>query len=138
MRLIALIIAFMLVVPACATFQHSENITVDHFGATGNYNDTRSGALTQLALYGAFGAAGASPGAGAGGLVLNSNQSISDPRYFARSIVMVDLSKKLKSVKVDEGEGIREYDYVQPTDRSDYRSKPSSRLPSAFGHQPIQ
>jgi hypothetical protein len=51
---------------------------------------------------------------------------------------MVDLSKKLRSVKVDECEGIREYEYVQPTDRSEGKYKSSPKLPSAFGHQPVQ
>ena len=122
MRIIALIMGLLMVVPACATFQHSESITVDHFGATGTYSDSRSGTLSRVALYGA-GGAGMPARAGAAGLLIDSSQSQSDPRYFARSIVMVDLSKKLKSVKLDEAEGIREYEYVQPTDRSDYRSK---------------
>lgn len=138
MRTIALIVGFMLVVPACATFQHSETISVDHFGATGSYSDSRSGMLYKMDLSGGVGAAGAGVRAGALGLKVDSSQSQGDPRYFARSIVMVDLSKKLKSVKVDEGEGIREYEYVQPTERGDYKSKPSSTLPSAFGHQPIK
>lgn len=138
MRTIALIVGFMLVVPACATFQHSENISVDHFGATGSYSDSRSGALYKVELAGAGGIGGGTAGAGGVGLRVDSSQSQSDPRYFARSIVMVDLSKKLKSVKVDECEGIREYEYVQPTERGDYRSKPSAAIPSAFGHQPIK
>ena len=139
MRTIALIVGFMLMVPACTTtFQHSENINVDHFGATGNYSDSRSGNLYKFDL--AASGAGAGGNFGWGGLAfrMDSSQSQSDPRYFARSIVMVDLSKKLKSVKVDECDGIREYEYVQPTERGDYKSKPSSTLPSAFGHQPIK
>jgi hypothetical protein len=138
MKLLALILGIMMVVPACATFQHSENISVDHFGATGNYQDSRSGMLYTLGLCSAAGVGGGTVGAGALGLRVDSSQSQSDPRYFARSIVMVDLSKKLRSVKLDEAEGIREYEYVQPTDRSDSKSKPSSMLPSSFGHQPIQ
>lgn len=138
MRTIALIVGFILVVPACATFQHSETISVDHFGATGSYSDSRSGMLYRLDLAGSGVGAGGNFGFGALGLRVDSSQSQSDPRYFARSIVMVDLSKKLKSVKVDECEGIREYEYVQPTERGDYKSKPSSTLPSAFGHQPIK
>jgi hypothetical protein len=137
MKIVALILGLMLVVPACTTYQHSETLSVDHFGATGTYSDSRSGTLTKLAAYGAAGA-GAPTRVGAFGLQIDSSQSQGDPRYFARSIVMVDLSKKLKSVKLDEVEGIREYEYVQPTDRSDYKSKSSSSLPSAFGHQPIQ
>jgi hypothetical protein len=138
MKLLALILGVMMVVPACATFQHSENISVDHFGATGNYSDSRSGALYKFELCGGGGAAGGNVGAGAIGLRVDSSQSQSDPRYFARSIVMVDLSKKLRSVKVDECDGIREYEYVQPMDRSESKSKSSSKLPSSFGHQPIE
>jgi hypothetical protein len=66
---------------------------------------------------------------------VDSSQSQSDPRYFARSIVMVDLTKRLKSIKVDEADGTREYEYVQPGSSS---TKPQSSLPSSFGHQPIQ
>jgi hypothetical protein len=138
MKLQALILGVMMVVPACATFQHSENISVDHFGATGNYRDSRSGALYTLGLLGGAGVGGGTAGGGAMGLRMDSSQSQSDPRYFARSIVMVDLSKKLRSVKVDECEGIREYEYVQPMDRSEGKSKSSSELPSSFGHQPIK
>jgi hypothetical protein len=138
MKLIALILGVMMVVPACTTFQHSENISVDHFGATGNYSDSRSGALYKLGLAGSGVGAGGNFGFGALGLAVDCSQSQSDPRYFARSIVMVDLSKKLRSVKVDECEGIREYEYVQPTDKSGGKSKSSSKLPSSFGHQPIE
>jgi len=74
-------------------------------------------------------------GAGALGLMVDSSQSQGDPRYFARSVVMVDLTKKLKSIKVDECDGTREYEYVQPGYSS---TKPQSSLPSSFGHQPIQ
>jgi hypothetical protein len=48
---------------------------------------------------------------------------------------MVDLSKKLKSIKVDDVEGIREYEYIQPLVKSEVRSK---KLPSSFGHQPVE
>jgi len=138
MKLIALILGVMMVVPACATFQHSENISVDHFGATGNYRDSRSGALYKLDFAASGVGSGVNFGFGALGFRVDSSQSQSDPRYFARSIVMVDLSKKLRSVKVDECEGIREYEYVQPMDRSESKSKSSSKLPSSFGHQPIE
>jgi hypothetical protein len=138
MKLIALILGVMMVVPACASFQHSENISVDHFGATGNYSDSRSGALYSMGMFVGAGVGGGTAGGGALGLRMDSNQSQSDPRYFARSIVMVDLSKKLRSIKVDECEGIREYEYVQPTDKSGGKSKSSSKLPSSFGHQPIE
>jgi len=142
MKLLALILGVMLVVPACATFQHSENISVDHFGATGNYSDSRNGALYRLELGGATGvgngAGAGAVGAGAAWVRVDSSQSQSDPRYFARSIVMVDLSKKLRSVKVDECEGIREYEYIQPVERREGKYQSSPKLPSSFGHQPVQ
>jgi hypothetical protein len=141
MRIIALIVGIMLVLPACAatTYNHSENIEVDHFGATGTYSDSRSGTLSKTSLI-AGGGGGASGALGLGGLGLSvdSSQSQSDPRYFARAIVMVDLTKKLKSIKVDECDGIRQYEYVQPMGGSAYRPKSQSNLPSSFGHQPIQ
>ncbi|MGB8991278.1 MAG: hypothetical protein WCD80_04410 [Desulfobaccales bacterium] len=137
MRIIALIVGLLLVVPACATnFNHAEDINVDHFGATGSYHDSRSGSLCKMALFGGGGGGGGvGVGAGAFGLMVDSSQSQGDPRYFARSVVMVDLTKKLKSIKVDECDGTREYEYVQPGYSS---TKPQSSLPSSFGHQPIQ
>ena len=150
MKLLALILGVMLVVPACATFQHSESISVDHFGATGTYSDSRSGQLYEMSLgaggggggWGFVGSAAHGPatGFGAGSLAfrIKSTQSQSDPRYFARSIVMVDLSKKLRSVKVDECEGIREYEYIQPVERREGKYQSSPKLPSSFGHQPVQ
>lgn len=137
MRIIALIVGLLLVVPACATnLNHAEDINVDHFGATGSYHDSRSGSLCKMALFGGGGGGGGvGVGAGAFGLMVDSSQSQGDPRYFARSIVMVDLTKRLKSIKVDEADGTREYEYVQPGSSS---TKPQSSLPSSFGHQPIQ
>ena len=136
MRIIALIVGLLLMVPACATnYNHSENIEVDHFGATGSYSDSRSGTLCKMSLIGGGGGGGGAVGAGALALSVDSSQSQSDPRYFARSIVMVDLTKRLKSIKVDEADGTREYEYVQPGYSS---TKPQSSLPSSFGHQPIQ
>ena len=137
MRIIALIVGLLLVVPACATnLNHSEDINVDHFGATGSYHDSRSGSLCKMALFAGGGGGGqVGVGAGALGLMVDSSQSQGDPRYFARSIVMVDLTKRLKSIKVDEADGTREYEYVQPGSSS---TKPQSSLPSSFGHQPIQ
>ncbi|HEX9884451.1 MAG TPA: hypothetical protein VGA79_10830 [Desulfobaccales bacterium] len=135
MKTLGLIVVIMLVFSGCATFNHSETLEVDHFGATGSYSDSRSGALYEAALYGAGGAGGATVGLGAFGFCLRSNQSQSDPRNFARSVVMVDLSKKLKSIKVDDVEGIREYEYIQPLVKSEVKSK---NLPSSFGHQPVE
>ena len=102
MRIIALIVGLLLVVPACATnLNHAEDINVDHFGATGSYHDSRSGSLCKMALFGGGGGGGGvGVGAGAFGLMVDSSQSQGDPRYFARSIVMVDLTKRLKSIKV--------------------------------------
>ena len=135
MKTLGLIVVIMLVFSGCATFNHSEKLEVDHFGATGSYSDSRSGALYEAALYGGGGAGGTTVGMGAFGFYLKSDQSASDPRNFARSVVMVDLSKKLKSIKVDDVEGIREYEYIQPLVKSEVKSK---NLPSSFGHQPVE
>jgi hypothetical protein len=135
MKTLGLMLVIMLVFSGCATFNHSETLEVDHFGATGSYSDSRHGSLYEAALYGGGGAGGSTVGMGVFGFALKSDQSASDPRNFARSIVMVDLSKKLKSIKVDDVEGIREYEYIQPLVKSELRSK---SLPSSFGHQPVE
>lgn len=148
MKTLGLIVVIMLVFSGCGTtLNHSESLSVDHFGATGTYSDSRAGSLYEFALTAGGGGGGegfvgsaahsAPSGMGAGGLGLfiRSNQSQSDPRNFARSIVMVDLSKKLKSIKVDDVEGIREYEYIQPLVKSEVKSK---NLPSSFGHQPVE
>lgn len=142
MKTLVLVLVIMLSLGGCATtYNHSENIEVDHFGATGSYRDTRSGTLCKVAIMGAGGGGSASGALGLGGLgiVVDSSQGQSDPRAFAKSIVMVDLSKKLKSIKVDDAGEFREYEYVQPPSRSEYQStKPRSKAPSAFGRQPIE
>lgn len=138
MKIIGLILAIALAISGCATFNHSESMTVDHLGATGSYTDTRTGSLYKMALLAGGGGGHVGIGAGGLGIILDSSQSQSDPRNFAKSIVMVDLSKKLKSIKVDEIEGIREYEYVQPLTKTEYKPKTQSSLPSAFGHQPIE
>lgn len=140
MKILGLGLVLILAVSGCSTkYTHSESIDVDHFGATGFYRDNRQGSLAKFALFGGGGGGGGAVGVGALGIRADSSQSQSDPRNFAKSIVMVDLSKKLKSIKVDEVEGIREYEYVQPLMKGDSRpSAPKSSLPSAFGHQPVE
>jgi hypothetical protein len=140
MKILGLGLVLILAVSGCSTtYNHSESIDVDHFGATGFYRDNRQGTLSKFALIGGGGAGGSTVGLGGLGIVADSSQSQSDPQNFAKSIVMVDLSKKLKSIKVDDVEGIREYEYVQPLVKGDSRSSaPKSSLPSAFGHQPVE
>lgn len=139
MKKLLLILIIAMAFYGCATFNHSESIDVDHFGATGKYTDNRSGALYEMCLAGGGGGGGKHAGGGLLALYVKSNQSQSDPRNFAKSIVMVDMSKKLKSVKIDDVEGIREYEYVQPLARSEAKpAKPKSGLPPSFGYQPVE
>jgi hypothetical protein len=139
MRALGLILVLFLLCSGCAKVNHSESLTVDHFGATGTYQDSRTGSLYKAALAGGGAGAGVDVAAGAVGFFVDSSQGQSDPRNFAKAIVMVDLDKKLKSIKVDEVEGIREYEYIQPMVKSEYKStRPQSSLPSCFGRQPIE
>lgn len=137
MKKIWVLAVVAVILSGCARFQHSESIDVDRYGATGHYQDTRSGKLYKAALGGGGGGGGVGVAALGGFLFsLNSSQSQSDPTNFAKSIAMVDMSKKLKSVRYDEDTGIREYEFVQPLAQAE--GQRSSNPPPSFGRRPVQ
>ena len=137
MKKLCVLAVVAVVLSGCARFQHSESIDVDRFGATGHYQDSRSGKLYKAALGGGGGGGGVGVAALGGFLFsLNSSQSQSDPTNFAKAIAMVDMSKKLKSVRYDEDTGIREYEFVQPLAQAE--GKRSSNPPPSFGRRPVQ
>ena len=137
MKKLCVLAVVALILSGCARFQHSESIDVDRFGATGQYQDSRSGKLYKAALGGGGGGGGVGVAALGGFLFsLNSSQSQSDPTNFAKAIAMVDMSKKLKSVRYDEDTGIREYEFVQPLAQTE--GKRSSNPPPSFGRRPVQ
>lgn len=136
MKKVCLFFIVALLLSGCARFQHSESIEVDRFGATGQYQDSRFGKLYRATLGGGGGGAGVG-GAGAGALFFNlsSDQSESDPTNFAKAIAMIDMSKKLKSIRYDEETGIREYDLVNPLAQPE--TTRNSNPPPSFGRQPV-
>lgn len=147
MKRICLLFVIALLFTGCVSFQHSESIDVDHYGATGHYTDSRSGKLYMATLSGGGGGAGAkwwSPGGqwgfGGGGFKFSmvSNQSQSDPRNFAKAVAMMDMSKKIKYVKYDEETGTREYEFVHPLAGPERKPSKSSNLPPSFGREPVQ
>lgn len=141
MKIAGLLAVIMVAAAGCATVNHSENLNVEATGATGSYTHNSYGPSYKLWFMAGGGGSGAgaaaSSGTGAGGLGLQveTPQQNSDPRYFAKSVLMVDLAKKLKRIKVDDVEGIREYEYTQPY-QSDYRSRTTP--PSSYGYKPVQ
>jgi hypothetical protein len=138
MKRICLLFAVGLLVVGCARFQHSESINVDANGATGLYQDVRSGKLHRTTVAGGGGAGGYV--VGLGGLFVNviSDQSQSDPRNFAKAVATADLAKKIKSVRYDESTGMREYEFVQPLAGAASAPGKSSSVSPSFGREPVQ
>ncbi|OPX19055.1 MAG: hypothetical protein BZ151_11285 [Desulfobacca sp. 4484_104] len=139
-----LVLAFIIV--GCTHYQHSEAIDVDHLGATGSYQDHRSGYLHRFAFAAGGGGIGgegrighAGWGMGGFGFAVESTQDQSDPTAFANAIAKINYSKKLKSVKYDEVTGVSSYEFADPvTGSSTKRTSSQTTYPSAFGYQPIE
>jgi len=145
MKKVFLLLVVAALISGCAKFQHAESIDIDRFGATGQYQDSRSGKLYMATIAAGGGGGGAGPlgGCGHGGMGLGgfglrviSNQGQSDPTNFAKAIAMIDMSKKLKTVKYDEVTGIREYELVNPLAPSE--TERHTNPPPSFGRQPVQ
>jgi hypothetical protein len=142
----------------CVTVDNSTMVDADTTGyATGQYRDVRHGKVGDFGVFGtgAGGAASAastsaiaalttatsmssgsaashdsSSGGGGGmlGLRVSPAPTQGNPLPFARSIAMINYSKKLTRVSYDDS-GLVNYEFGEP----DRRARPSS-----FGHQPIQ
>jgi len=145
MKILGLILTMILLFSGCATYQHSEYIDTDQLEgyASGKYTNSSSGPSGSFTIAGGGGGFGASgnAGFGAGAISVNSGPPAVTPYNFARSVAMINYSKKLKSVKYDETGGIIEYEFDQKPlpRRSDYPAVSSQRrLPSSFGYQPVE
>jgi len=82
-----------------------------------------------------------SSGGGGGmlGLRVYPPQTQGDPLPFARSLAMINYSKRLRSIKYDESGGIIEYEFNnEPMPMTSEYAPPKAQEPSAFGHQPIE
>ncbi len=153
-----LILIVLLGVGGCVTVDNSTLVDADSHGyANGQYRDVRSGKLCDFGIFGG-GAASAAANAnsmlassittaasiatgnstgssksssGGGGLVglrVYPAPAQGDPLPFARSIAMINYSKKLTKVSYDDS-GLVNYEFGEPTQKS---------RPSSFGHQPVQ
>ncbi len=148
MKILGLILVIGLLAFGCAraTFNHSEMIDTDQQGYAGGRYASNSQGPTGAVTIGASGAGAAGGGAGGGGfgavaLSLETGPPKVTPYYFAKSIAMINYSRKLKSIKYDETGGIIEYEFERDpsAQRSSYRPVVGqTSLPSSFGHQPIE
>jgi len=167
---ILLFLILSLGVWGCVTVDNTTLIDTDKDGyANGQFRDVRSGSVADVSLFGGgAGAGAASAGASAlGALATNtllatgsatSNKSSSgggggmfglhvkpaptqgDPVPFAKSVAMINYSKRLKSIKYDEMGGVIEYEFGPGpmSMRSDSPAPKGTKMPSAFGHQPVE
>jgi len=146
-----------LAVWGCVAVDHTTVVDADHSGyASGQFRDVRHGTVANFGIFGAgAGAAAAAAGStaltslatmatlsstanlannassGGGGGMLGLRvypaPSQGDPMPFARSIAMINYSKKLTRVSYDDC-GVVSYEFGEP----------QQARPSSFGHQPIQ
>ncbi|MEJ5329130.1 MAG: hypothetical protein WHT07_03140 [Desulfobaccales bacterium] len=156
MRKVTVIILALALAGGCATIEHSTVVGTDaHGNATGEFRDVRHGCFNTVTIWAA--GAGASEaassaavltgsifdlaqrnssnssGSGAGGMLgirISPPPTQGDPVPFARSIAMINYSKKLKRIKYDETGDILEYVF----DDSPSREAPAP----TFGRQPIR
>jgi hypothetical protein len=79
-------------------------------------------------------------GGGMFGIHIKPGPTQGDPVPFARSVAMINYSKRLKSIKYDEMGGVIEYDFGPGplSMRSDSPASKGTKMPSAFGHQPVE
>ncbi|MGB7912145.1 MAG: hypothetical protein WCF59_07955 [Desulfobaccales bacterium] len=152
-----LLLIMALGVWGCVTADNTTLIDTDQQGyASGQYRDTHRGQVADFGIYGGGGGAGAaaasraigpllsntnsgSVGGGMAGLKVNPAPTQGDPLPFARSIAMINYSKRLSSIKYDETGGIIEYEFNPgPMSMRSAYAPPKAQEPSAFGHQPIE
>ncbi|RJR34017.1 MAG: hypothetical protein C4567_16180 [Deltaproteobacteria bacterium] len=155
MKILCLMLVAGLLAAGCATFHHTESIDTDQHGVIyGKYNSDSSGRTGSIFLSGVgagWETAAASrlvsgnPASGAlGGAAIYAETGPPkvSPVNFARSIAMINYSKKLKSIKYDEFGGIVEYQFdgqAQPTKKGSFhQTYGKSNVPRSFGHQPIE
>ena len=139
MKKVSLLLMILLLLAGCASFQNSAVISTDAAGlATGQYNYNSSGRNGTFAIAGGGGVSGS--GFGIGGMAFKTGPPPSEAYSFARSVATINYSTRLKSIKYDEAGGIIEYEFGPGpmSMKSDSSGPKTSKLPSAFGHQPIE
>jgi hypothetical protein len=79
-------------------------------------------------------------GGGMFGLHVKPGPTQGDPVPFAKSVAMINYSKRLQSIKYDEMGGVIEYEFGPGpmSMRSDSPAPKGTKMPSAFGHQPVE
>ncbi|MBI4642933.1 MAG: hypothetical protein HY743_04200 [Deltaproteobacteria bacterium] len=144
MKIFGLLLVMGLLVSGCATFQHSELIGTDQQGfATGKYSCDSQGPTGSVLISGAGGGWGGAGVGGLGGAAIlgETGPPKGNAINFAKSVAIINYSKKLKSIKYDEAGGIIDYEFEQqPLTRTSSKQPPAMRssLPASFGHQPIE
>jgi hypothetical protein len=138
-----LLLIMALGVWGCVTADNSTIIDTNQQGyASGQYRDVHQGKVSDFGIFGtgaAVGAAAGSAGGGMLGLRIYPSPTQGDPLPFARSIAMINYSKRLSSIKYDESGGIIEYEFNPgPMSMRSVYAPPKAPEPSAFGHQPIE
>lgn len=161
MRRVTVIILALALAGGCATIEHSTVVGTDaHGNATGEFRDVRHGCFNTVTIWGAgAGASDAASSAasaaialtgtgllangkrasdssasGAGGMLgirISPPPTQGDPVPFARSIAMINYSKKLKKIRYDETGDILEYVFDDSPSRSEAPAP-------TFGRQPIR
>jgi len=142
MKKVSLLFMIFLLLAGCASFHNSAVINTDAAGlATGQYSYSSSGPNGSFAIAGGGGgASGGGAGFGFGGMSVNTGPPPAEAYSFARSVATINYSTRLKNIKYDEAGGIIEYEFGPGpmSMRSDYPAPKGAKLPSAFGHQPIE
>ena len=143
MKMVGLLLVIILPLAGCASFQNSAAITTDAAGfAVGQYNSSSSGPNGSFSIAGGGGggSSGGGGGFGMGAMSINTGPPPSEAYAFARSVATINYSTRLKSIKYDEAGGIIEYEFGPGplSMKSSYPPAASSKMPSSFGHQPIE
>jgi hypothetical protein len=142
MKNLGIMLAIILPLAGCVTVDHSEVIRTEANGlASGEYRDVRTGTLANVE-FGALGGAASSmattstavlnalvrsgpamgAGAGAIGFRVKPAPAQGDPTHFARSIAIINYSKRLAKIDYDEAGDIIKYEFNdKPLKRPNYQ-----------------
>jgi hypothetical protein len=141
MKTLVLLLVVILALSGCASVNRSQSIDTDQLEgfAAGRFQENVTGPSGSFTIGGGGGGWGGSGGGmGAGAMSITSDIPRSGAYDFARAVAMINYSKKLKTIKYDEAYGIIEYEFDQKPLSSRVESPAKPKLPSAFGHQPIE
>jgi hypothetical protein len=139
--IIGLILVMVFAFSGCAQFQRSAVIDTDQLSgyASGTYKENSQGTNGTLSIGGAGSSWGGGGAFGGGYVYLHTGPPKSGTYDFARSIAMINYSKKLKKITYDEYGGVIDYEFEDgPVASAAQGSVKKPKLPSAFGHQPIE